>query len=1685
MQQQRSFINILFLLSLAISSRAIELKSYNITTFPNIVVPEYGESVWSQYDLEFDSDFTFDFDPINFPYFDDQNSPLCTNWDATTSYDPSGISETPTDFSPEKIPGSATVITEDQIFFNIRISNPDTCGTVLISVIPITGYVKSVVLRDVDKNSLRTSLQSNGENFDGYTTNSDAGIAVECCHRIRKIFQNKGKSWNGDLLLEVNLAIPDGIYSVQANSSPKNLPISVFYPIVPFDFLYPSNFSKLEFRNSYCPPFHSPPSTIPKYATTFTCFRLRPKNSQNSLSDYFTHLATVLNPKYTIEQPSNRKISIGIVKEIPAMNFSLEYDLSRSLFKFPSTGLLLEYPTEADYTPQCNLTSLQKVNDTFYDYINKLSAIKNNPYQNYVYWIASLMTSVDYFSCYQLGISALGNSEIGHVMSTYCPADSDSVVGDIGTDPCCNTSMSQCCAPRNILAQTYPALSSSVIQNVCTKFSQFPENAEITSTCSFYSLNLFRTNVLPNIHKGIVRDSCQFYAINVSSANANSKYPIFDQCADKYFQINCFSNSYRCARISPDSVCLTGGYCTIPCKTDSDCRGGVQCGVVEGFRTCLVPPLSAFTKIEEFSNCIYDKLTYYEQAFLSILYFPNATQAFADDITSPQCTGGRIDRTIDFGVNLEFDYPGVYSQKNWNSSSCESDFTCNWVYNYPKGANTQPYISEAECLNTTHPDFCGICFSGGNEYCNEKSVFTPFCTIQVDTSTIYDCTQFGSSNFNQFSTGTCVLDISDQDTCLRSNNCRKSSSEECDNSYCASLVTPCTATLSNPLPYNTSFTTCWEPNITSQRGCTGQTRKWISDVRRWHPPYLSTKSECESTGQCVNLPPQVPSASLSTLTDKSSCEKYTVCTIFNQKYYIGVDLADKYLWENISRSDCLQKGWCRGRNLFECIHPTAKPEFTSDGKFTCPTNFIPTLEFQNCNLDYDVIYSAFKIGPLRKSYASWASRNPGMEFLPLWPNTMIDYYSSLCNSYGFNVTWFYDTFPTQASCENAKACVKTSVNGSVEIIPKKNEFDCISCNNNTFSDFYNWTSPYLWLPASHSFGQWLAYKWTPRAITRPYKWVNMIDKNRYDKILQNISDTLERLKMSALLTCRFAPRLEALQKFTCGCSGNTDCIPEQFRKCTKSTFYVQPICTHNPTVTLSGFGSVDASTVKLNTWRLLKISKIKWDQFGWSVSLSGVDFVPRIQKNSLSPGFFSSDNVVYGNVIGDGYEIALNEPLQQNITLEIIFEDLAPNFPRKFYVTSGIIYDVPFTSTAEYDGFSNLTLDSVNRIYPEDFPENPKIKFVLPAGSQVLVLFPVVLSEEAQSEKYIVTFEIDGQVVIFVGLAFYVVMLGIFIWQYIMHSEKTGSFLSDWSLPKVAILFMMLVSLVKVVFFCLLLTGIFQAVPALGLCLEQLSALLFFNICTIVVIRWAEIYHYTMEQQKNSGVLRQLFPAAVGITVVLYAFWIATVIAFFVVPTTNYTLDCFTSIVPHPTSAQLTIATIYRAGFIVFCLILSVAFIFYSYQVLQLINESLKMRKNRTGNASDDSTAKLRLMLVSIGTILSFLAQASYLIVIVATETQESYFQSWKLALFLILEAIPSFGFLIMFNSGGIFGKPSSATSKTGKSAKSRGPTSVTSKAGNSATVISVGSRDVGDDEIGSGNSHDTKYTKFPATSDK
>lgn len=108
-------------------------------------------------------------------------------------------------------------------------------------------------------------------------------------------------------------------------------------------------------------------------------------------------------------------------------------------------------------------------------------------------------------------------------------------------------------------------------------------------------------------------------------------------------------------------------------------------------------------------------------------------------------------------------------------------------------------------------------------------------------------------------------------------------------------------------------------------------------------------------------------------------------------------------------------------------------------------------------------------------------------------------------------------------------------------------------------------------------------------------------------------------------------------------------------------------------------------------------------------------------------------------------------------------------------------------------------------------------------------------------------------------------LIGLTAYNVFCHA-KFNSGGSVWNLPLIGLSILMVYLVMRILYFFLLPGGSFQEQPFLSVIFSDLPALLFLTIYSIVVVRWAEIFHFTTTSTKESN----LHPVAIGFNVIMY-----------------------------------------------------------------------------------------------------------------------------------------------------------------------------------------------------------------------
>jgi len=195
----------------------------------------------------------------------------------------------------------------------------------------------------------------------------------------------------------------------------------------------------------------------------------------------------------------------------------------------------------------------------------------------------------------------------------------------------------------------------------------------------------------------------------------------------------------------------------------------------------------------------------------------------------------------------------------------------------------------------------------------------------------------------------------------------------------------------------------------------------------------------------------------------------------------------------------------------------------------------------------------------------------------------------------------------------------------------------------------------------------------------------------------------------------------------------------------------------------------------------------------------------------------------------------------------------------------------------------------------------------------------------------------------------------------------------------------------------------------------------------LVVIRWAEIYHFTMKSARSGeGGINKLSPLVVGVNVFMYLLFIVLFIVFLTVPSGNIAVNCKTGYLfkSHTTAAEV-VSHVYNLFFAIVCIALAGLYGLYGYRILSLMTESGR-------GAAKTSAMKqkyFRLVVISCVCTVALLVQAALLIHATFSSGSRSIYAVVPIILFA--EVIPTIIFLFMFSKTSSFIKRVRTSSRT------------------------------------------------------
>jgi len=149
----------------------------------------------------------------------------------------------------------------------------------------------------------------------------------------------------------------------------------------------------------------------------------------------------------------------------------------------------------------------------------------------------------------------------------------------------------------------------------------------------------------------------------------------------------------------------------------------------------------------------------------------------------------------------------------------------------------------------------------------------------------------------------------------------------------------------------------------------------------------------------------------------------------------------------------------------------------------------------------------------------------------------------------------------------------------------------------------------------------------------------------------------------------------------------------------------------------------------------------------------------------------------------------------------------------------------------------------------------------------------------------------------------------------------------------------------RFIYFLLLLFGVFNNPDYLMVLFSELPALVYFSMLSFMVIKWAEIYHFTMNQRTTSVVFGALKPVVIGANLAMYLFMLVLIIVYFALPVPKDTFNC--SIVEQNLISRDIVALVYKAVFFLLACGMGVAYPIYGKKLGKALQFSEKVDKKK------------------------------------------------------------------------------------------------------------------------------------------
>lgn len=561
-----------------------------------------------------------------------------------------------------------------------------------------------------------------------------------------------------------------------------------------------------------------------------------------------------------------------------------------------------------------------------------------------------------------------------------------------------------------------------------------------------------------------------------------------------------------------------------------------------------------------------------------------------------------------------------------------------------------------------------------------------------------------------------------------------------------------------------------------------------------------------------------------------------------------------------------------------------------------------------------------------------------------------------------------------------------------------NQVQCEACDGEYVAAL-SWTAA-VWRPA-----RWVPYTWTTRAFVTPNRWTSSVNTDKLLRLHEATIATAITLAYQSELYCRYDRSASALAALSCNCGDVKPTGACPISDVARPIVAVTQHCVGlglNATFSLGSLTIPSSSSDQISTncsdvtFRAVVESQFKERS---QISLSS-SFLSRGQGSRVTSARFlkNPNQVVVGEIVGDGLEITFEAPLTEKATICINIPANALNS-----TTSGV--DFAFYTIAEM----NAQFNSLQVVAGADAYLINMTSVICTNISRSAVLFPIAVSRNYPVRTFYDSLTDGERAVVIIAAIIFSVLTILNCYHLLMHlTTHRGTFLT---LPKTALSALLVFLVFRVVYFLCWPNGVTERYPAVGVLFGEFPPIVFLVVYSVIVARWAQIYHYTMASRGSGSEFGKLQPILFTTDAVLVVAFIVLVILFFTLPSSLPPATCATPLADLNARAPAEIvAIVYKFFYAAVSLVMSGLFSLYGFRIMNVVRNSDKLQGKGSKEASNKKM--LRLVIVTFVCTAALVAQVVNLIHSSFTSDRNIY---GVLVALLIIEVVPCFIFLNLF----------------------------------------------------------------------